>query len=73
MISAISGAWEKIPLSALSGGGGIPGAVPCSNMAAAHRANDRAVMKAYGFKPGMAEPEVAAKLMEMYAELTPGA
>ena len=36
----------------------------------AHQANDRAVMKAYGFKPDMSESEIVAKLMERYEELT---
>ena len=35
----------------------------------AHHANDRAVMKAYGFAPGMDEPEIVAKLMAMHAAL----
>ena len=35
----------------------------------AHQANDRAVMKAYGFKPDMSESEIVAKLMERYEEL----
>ena len=36
----------------------------------AHQANDKAVMKAYGFKPDMSESEIVAKLMERYEELT---
>ncbi len=36
----------------------------------AHEANDRAVMKAYGFKTSLAEPEIVARLMELYRELT---
>ena len=39
----------------------------------AHRVNDSAVMKAYGFRPGMDEPGIVAKLMEMHAALTSGA
>lgn len=35
----------------------------------AHRANDRAVMAAYGFSPKMTEPECVAALFEMYAQL----
>ena len=35
----------------------------------AHQANDKAVMKAYGFKPEMSESEIVAKLMERYEEL----
>lgn len=36
----------------------------------ARQANDRAVMKAYRFKPDMSESEIVAKLMERYEELT---
>ena len=36
----------------------------------AHEANDRAVMKAYGFRPGLAEPEIVARLLEQYQSLT---
>lgn len=36
----------------------------------AHQANDRAVMKAYGFTPTMTEPEIVAELMKRYQELT---
>lgn len=36
----------------------------------AHRANDRAVMSAYGFSTKMTESECVAKLFEMYAEMT---
>ncbi len=36
----------------------------------AHQANDRAVMKAYGFAPTMTEPEIVAELMKRYQELT---
>lgn len=35
----------------------------------AHRANDRAVMAAYGFSTKMGETECVAKLFEMYANL----
>ena len=35
----------------------------------AHEANDRAVMKAYGFKPETPESEIVAKLMERYEAL----
>ena len=35
----------------------------------AHTANDKAVMKAYGFKPSMTEPEIVAELFKLY-ELT---
>lgn len=36
----------------------------------AHEANDKAVMKAYGFDPNMEEPEIVAELMKMYQKLT---
>ena len=36
----------------------------------AHQANDRAVMKAYGYAPTMTEPEIVADLMKRYQELT---
>ena len=39
----------------------------------AHEANDRAVMKAYGWKTNLSEPEIVARLMELYQELTAGA
>lgn len=32
----------------------------------AHTANDKAVMKAYGFKPSMTEPEIVAELFKLY-------
>ncbi len=32
----------------------------------AHNANDRAVMKAYGFKSSMTEPEIVAELFKLY-------
>lgn len=38
----------------------------------AHKANDKAVMKAYGFKPDMTESEIVAELMKMYQKLTGG-
>lgn len=38
----------------------------------AHEANDKAVMKAYGFDPSMEEPEIVAELMKMYQKLTEG-
>ena len=34
----------------------------------AHQANDKAVMKAYGFKPDMSESEIVARLMELYQQ-----
>ncbi len=36
----------------------------------AHQANDRAVMKVYGFAPTMTEPEIVAELMKRYQEMT---
>jgi type I restriction-modification system DNA methylase subunit len=36
----------------------------------AHDANDKAVMKAYGFSPDIEEPEIVAELMKMYQKLT---
>ena len=36
----------------------------------AHQANDRAVMKAYGYASSMTEPEIVADLMKRYQELT---
>lgn len=38
----------------------------------AHRANDRAVMAAYGFSSKLSESECVAKLFEMYAHLARG-
>jgi len=35
----------------------------------AHRANDEAVMAAYGFDPRMPEQEVVARLFQMYENL----
>lgn len=34
----------------------------------AHKANDKAVLSLYGFKPDATEEEIVAKLMQMYAE-----
>ena len=36
----------------------------------AHRANDAAVMEAYGFRKDMNEPEIVAELFKMYQKLT---
>ena len=36
----------------------------------AHKANDHAVMKAYGYAPSFSEPEIVADLMKRYQELT---
>ena len=38
----------------------------------AHRANDRAVMRAYGFPIKMTEPDCVAALMQRYEQLTAG-
>ena len=38
----------------------------------AHEANDKAVMKAYGWKTNLSEPKIVARLMELYQELTAG-
>ena len=38
----------------------------------AHRANDLAVMAAYGFNPKMTESEIVAELFKMYERLTKG-
>ena len=40
-----------------------------SELRKAHRANDRAVMAAYGFDVKMSEAEILARLFEMYEEL----
>ena len=39
----------------------------------AHQANDRAVMKLYGYKPDMPEPAIVADLMKRYQNLTSSA
>ena len=36
----------------------------------AHQANDKAVMKLYGYKPNMPEPAIVADLMKRYQKLT---
>ena len=36
----------------------------------AHAANDRAVMKAYGFQKDMTEIEIISELFRMYEEMT---
>ena len=41
-----------------------------ADLKAAHEANDKAVMDAYGFSYDMTEPEIVAELMKMYQELT---
>ncbi|MBP0955381.1 MAG: class I SAM-dependent DNA methyltransferase [Oscillospiraceae bacterium] len=44
-----------------------------SDLSKAHKANDKAVMQAYGFKPDMTESDIVAELMKMYKALTEGA
>lgn len=41
-----------------------------SDLVKAHEANDKAVMKAYGFSASMEEQEIVAELMKMYQKLT---
>ena len=41
-----------------------------SDLRAAHEANDRAVLAAYGLKPDTSEPEIVAHLFGLYAEAT---
>lgn len=41
-----------------------------AELKAAHEANDRAIMDAYGFAYDMTEPEIVAELMKMYQALT---
>ena len=38
--------------------------------AKAHRANDAAVIEAYGFLKDASEPDIVARLFKMYQELT---
>ena len=40
------------------------------NLRRAHQANDRAVMRAYGFAVGMSETDCAARLFGLYRALT---
>ena len=40
------------------------------DLRAAHEANDRAVLAAYGLKPNTPEPEIVAHLFKLYAEKT---
>ncbi len=42
------------------------------DLRSAHRTNDKAVMKAYGFPQNLPEAEIVARLMEMYVALTEG-
>ena len=42
------------------------------DLRAAHAANDRAVLAAYGLKPDTPEPEIVAHLFKLYAEKTKG-
>ena len=41
-----------------------------SELRKTHKANDKAVMQAYGFKADMTESEIVAELMKMYQMLT---
>ena len=41
-------------------------------LVSAHQANDRAVIKAYGFTSSMTEPEIVTELMKRYQALTAG-
>ncbi len=43
------------------------------DLRAAHEANDRAVLAAYGLAPDTPEPEIVAHLFKLYAEKTAGA
>ena len=40
------------------------------DLRAAHAANDRAVLAAYGLAADTPEPEIVAHLFKMYAEMT---
>ena len=40
-----------------------------SELRKAHRENDRAVMAAYGFAPDMAEPDIVARLFDLYSQI----
>ncbi|MCD7873114.1 MAG: N-6 DNA methylase [Clostridiales bacterium] len=40
-----------------------------SELLKAHKANDKAVMQAYGFKPSMSESDIVSELMKMYQNL----
>ena len=42
------------------------------NLRRAHRENDRAELKAYGFAPDLPEPEIVAELMKRYLALAEG-
>ena len=65
----ILGAREKYPESSLADMYGDKMYL-YTELVNAHNANDKAVMDAYGFNPDMDEPEIVARLMEMYQELT---
>ena len=41
-----------------------------TDLVAAHKANDRAVMKAYGFTEGMSDEAIVGELFKMYEKLT---
>ena len=40
-----------------------------SELRKAHHENDRAVMAAYGFAPDMAEPDIVARLFDLYSQI----
>ena len=42
------------------------------DLRAAHTANDKAVLNAYGLKPDTPEAEIVAHLFKLYAEMTRG-
>jgi len=41
-----------------------------ADLRAAHKANDKAVMAAYGFEWGMSESEIVGELIKLYENLT---
>ena len=41
-----------------------------ADLRAAHAANDRAVLAAYGLAPDTPEPEIVAHLFRLYTEMT---
>lgn len=41
-----------------------------TELVAAHKANDRAVMEAYGFKDGMSDEAIVGELFKMYEKIT---
>ena len=47
----------------------MSGSAMPSELRKAHRENDRAVMAAYGFAPDMAEPDIVARLFNLYSQI----